>query len=390
MSRRKAIVGFVGASGAALLLAILVGAPTERASAQTAMFAYVGSFTTAQRKARGDGIHVYRVEPAAGTWTHVQHIGDLTNPSFLALSPDQRFLYSVHGDGDYATAFALDAASGQGKLINRGATGGKNGVRQAVDPGGRFLIVANYSSGSVAVLPIAPDGSLKDQQQLLTLPGEPGPHKTEQASSHPHDVVFDPSGRFVLVTDKGLDRVFVFRFDANAGHLTPVEPGSVKTRPGAGPRHLAFHPKLPIVWVLNELDSTTTTYRWDAEHGTLTPVQVITTLPTDFTGDSTTAEIAVTPDGRFVYCSNRGHDSVVAHATHAAEGVLAPLGWQPTQGSVPRFIGLDPSGHFLYAANEQGDTIVAFRVDSGSGKLAPTGHVIKNASPVTIVFAGRP
>jgi 6-phosphogluconolactonase (cycloisomerase 2 family) len=319
----------------------------------------------------------------------VQHVGELENPSYLALSPDQRFLYSVHSDSDYATAFALDRESGQAKLINRAATGGNNGVREAVDPTAKFLVVANYASGSVAVLPIAPDGSLKDQHQLLALPGEPGPHRAEQASSHPHDIVFDPSGRFVLVPDKGLDRVFVFRFDGANGRLTAAEPDSVKTRPGAGPRHLAFHPKLPIVWVLNELDSTATTYRWDAERGALSPIQVITTLPTDFTGYSTAAEIAVSPDGRFVYCSNRGHDSVAAFAVKETDGSLSPIGWQPTQGKVPRFIGLDRAGRFLHAANEQGDTIVAFRVDAGSGKLTPTGDVIKNASPVTIVFTGK-
>jgi 6-phosphogluconolactonase (cycloisomerase 2 family) len=377
------------AAGAALVVG-LTAIVSERADAQgsNASFAYVGSFTTAQRKARGDGIHVYRVDPATGAWTHVQHIGDLVNPSYLALSPDQRFLYSVHGDEAHATAFALDRASGEAKLLGKGATGGKNGVRQAVDPSGKFLVVANYASGSVAVLPIMPDGSLKDQQQLVALPGEPGPHKVEQASSHPHDIVFDPSGRFVLVADKGLDRVFVFRFDAATGRLAPAEPDSVKTRPQAGPRHLAFHPKLPIVWVLNELDSTIATYRWDGERGTLTPLQVMSTLPTDFTGYSTAAEIAVAPDGRFVYSSNRGHDSVTVYAADAGKGLLSAVGWQPTQGKVPRFIGLDPAGRHLYAANEQGDTVVTFRVDADKGLLTPTGQVIKNASPVTIVFTG--
>jgi 6-phosphogluconolactonase len=249
-------------------------------------------------------------------------------------------------------------------------------------------VMANYASGSVAVLPIAPDGSLKDQHQLVQLPGEPGPHKVEQISSHPHDIVFDPSGRFVLVSDKGLDRVFVFRFDAATGRLAPTEQGSVKSRPGAGSRHLAFHPKLPIVWVLNELDSTIATYQFDTERGALKALQVMSTLPTDFTGYSTTAEIAVSPDGRFVYGSNRGHDSVAIFAANP-EGLLSVVGWQPTQGSSPRFIGLDPAGHFLHAANEQGDTVVTFRVDRTSGKLTPTGQVIKNGSPVTIVFAGK-
>jgi 6-phosphogluconolactonase len=351
------------------------------------MFAYVGSFTTAQRNGRGDGIHAYGVDGANGTWTHLQHVKDLTNPSFLALSRDQRFLYSVHGDGDYATAFALDPKTGQLRVINRAATGGNNGVRQAADPNGRFLVVANYASGSVAVLAIAADGSLKDQHQLVALEGEPGPHKSQQASSHPHDVAFDPSGRFVLVPDKGLDRIFIFCFDAATGWLSPAQPHSVKSRPGAGPRHLIFHPKLPIMWVLNELDSTTTTYRWDAQRATLAPIQVITTLPTTFTGHSTTAEIAVSPGGRFVYCSNRGHDSVTMYAADPVDGSLTTIGWQRTQGRDPRFVGLDPAGRFLYAANEQGDTIVVFRIDARSGKLTPTGQVINTASPVTIVFS---
>ena len=386
------ISGLLGPSAAAMLMALTLAAPVP-AAAQTpsgsSMYAYVGSFTTAERKARGDGIHVYRVDPATGGWTHVQHVGNLVNPSYLALSHDQRVLYSVHGDSDFATAFALDPKTGEAKPLGRAATGGKNGVRQALDPSGKYLVVANYSSGSVAVLPIGPDGALKDQHQLIQLPGEPGPHKVEQQSSHPHDIVFDPSGRFVLVPDKGLDRVFVFRFDGATGKLTPTEQGSVKSRPVAGPRHLAFHPKLPIVWVLNELNSTVATYRFDPQSGSLKPLQVITTLPTDFTGNSTAAEIAVSPDGRFVYGSNRGHDSVAIFAANA-DGLLSPVGWQSTQGGGPRFIGLDPTGHFLNAANEQGDNVVTFKVDSGTGKLTPTGQNIKNGSPVTIVYAGKP
>src|SRR5262249_29493860 len=186
--------------------------------------------------------------------------------------------------------------------------------------------------------------------------GEPGPNKVEQQSWQPHEIVFDPSGKFVLVPDKGLDRVFVFRFDRESGRLSPTEQGSVKARPGAGPRHLAFHPTLPVVWVLDELDSTVATYRWDRERGTLTPVQVTTTLPTDFTGANTTAEIAVGADGRFIYCSNRGHDSVTVYAVDEI-GMLTAVGSDLTQGRGPRFVGLDPTGHFLYAANEQGDTV---------------------------------
>lgn len=171
-----------------------------------------------------------------------------------------------------------------------------------------------------------------------------GPHRIQQTGSEPHDVVFDPTGRFVLVPDKGLDRVFVFRFDANQGRLTPAEPTSIQSCPGAGPRHLAFHPQLPIVWVLNELDSTTTTYRWEA--GRLVPSQVITTLPTDFTGYSTTAEIAVSRDGGTVYCSNRGHDSVANYRANATTGLLTPAVGSRRRGAGPRFLGLDPTGAF--------------------------------------------
>ena len=353
------------------------------------MFAYVGSFTTEKRKARGNGINVYRVDPATGTWSHVQHLGGLTNPSYLALSPDQRRLYAVHGDEDYATAFALDPETGHARLINRASTGGRNGVRQHLDRGGRWMVVANYASGTVAVMAIGSDGALADQHQLAPLAGERGPHRVQQTGPLPHDIVLDPTGAFVLVPDKGLDRVFAFHLDATAGTLAPTAQGSIATRPGAGPRHAAFHPRLPVAWVLNELDSTMTTYRWDAGSGALTPRQVITTLPTDFTGYSTTAEIAVSGDGRFVYCSNRGHDSVAIFRADAETGLLAHAGWEPTQGAHPRFICLDPAGRHLYAANEQGDTVVAFRVDAATGTLTPTGQVIRTPSPVTIVFAGR-
>jgi 6-phosphogluconolactonase len=379
------------AAAAAGAAAAWIGAPralaaTPPAANAPASFAYVGSFTSAQRQARGAGITVYRIDAKTGQWSLIQTVGDLLNPSFLILSRDQKFLYSVHGDGEYATAFAIDDKTGQARVLGRGATGGRNGVRQAIDPSGRFLVVANYSSGSVAVLPIGAEGGLSDQVQLIPLPGQPGPHKAEQTASHPHDIVFDPSGKWVVVPDKGLDRVFVFAFDSAAGRLTPSAQGSVQARSGAGPRHVAFHPTLPVAWVVNELDSTVTTYRWDAASGTLTPLQVATALPAAFTGDSTSAEIAVSPGGRFVYCSNRGHDSVSAFRSDPKTGALTLMGTEPTQGKIPRFVAFDPQHKTLYACNEQGDSIVAFKHDAGSGRLTPTGQLIKAASPVTIAF----
>jgi 6-phosphogluconolactonase len=350
------------------------------------VFAYAGCYTTEQRQAHGDGIHVYLMDQQTGAWSHIQHVGDLVNPSFLILSRDQRFLYSVHGDEAYATAFAVDPGSGFLTLRNRADTGGVNGVHLAADPSGRFIVVANYAAGSVAVLPVRQDGGLGNQIQLIGLQGEPGPNPKEQASSHPHHIVFDPSGRFVLAPDKGFDRVFVFRFDAASGKLSPAEPAAVKARAGSGPRHAAFHPALPVAWVLNELASSVTTYDWDARHGSLKPVETLPTLPSGFSGPNTAAEIAVSRDGRFVYCSNRGHDSIAIYSAHPKTGRVSSVGWAPTQGAQPRFIGFDPSYRFLYAANERSDTIVAFRVDSATGRLTPTGQVVKNASPVTIAF----
>ena len=353
-----------------------------------ALYACTGSFTTARRYARGDGIHAYRVERETGEWTHLQHVGDLVNPSFLVASRDGRYIYSVHGDETYATAFSVDSASGHLTMLGRAPTGGSNGVHQALDASGRFLLVANYSSGAVAVMPVRQDGRLGDAAEVVALPGQPGPHRVEQASSHPHQILFDPSGRFVVVPDKGLDRVFVFGFDASTGRLTPTAQGSAVARSGSGPRHAAFHPALPVLWVLNEIASTVATYYWDAERGHIRAAQILPTLPPDFTGENTASEIAVSAGGKFVYCSNRGHDSIACFAADPATGLLASSGWTPTQGRTPRFIGFDPTRRFLYAANEQSDTIVAFRADSANGRLTRTSQAVRNASPVTIAFVG--
>jgi 6-phosphogluconolactonase len=349
------------------------------------MLAYVGGYTSKDRDGRGDGINVYRVDEASGAWTHVQRLGDLVNPSWLTLDPRRPVLYSAHGEGHEAIAYAIEPGSGRLRIRNRQPTQGKNGVRLGIEATGRHLVCANYSSGTVAVLPIEADGALGPLTDLRPLTGRPGPHPTEQTSAHPHDVAFDPRGRFCLVPDKGLDAVFVFRV-GEGGTLVPAATPSVASRPGAGPRHAGFHPAGTHAWVLNELDSTLTTYRYDGESGGLEPVQTVTTLPAGWSGANTTSEIAVAPSGAFVYASNRGHDSVAAFGVDPGKGTLAPIGWEPTQGRTPRFIGLDPSGATLYAANQDSDTIVAFRVDPQSGALTPTGQVVKVGSPSTIVF----
>ena len=269
----------------------LLVAPLAARPESVTLYAYVGCYTTPQRSARGDGIHVYRIQPETGAWTHLQHVGDLVNPSFLVMAADQRHLYAVHGDETYASAFSVDRATGFLQPLNRAETGGRNGVHQAIDPGGHFMVVADFAAGNVGVLPVRPDGTLADAIQVVTLPGQPGPHRVEQVSSHPHHVVFDPAGRFVIVPDKGLDRVLIFHFDPATGKLTPTMQGAVVARAGCGPRHAAFHPRLPIAWVLNELASTIATYSWDAESGSLGIVQILPTLPPDYTGENTAAEM---------------------------------------------------------------------------------------------------
>jgi 6-phosphogluconolactonase (cycloisomerase 2 family) len=364
------------------------------ANRATALFAYVGAFTTPERKGHGGGISVYRVDPASGAWTHEQTL-EIANPSFLTLDRAQRFLYSVHADLDEVSAYAIDKQSGHIAALNRQSCGGKNPVHLSIDPTGRWIVTANYSAGSVGVVPIEKDGTLGPRSDLVNLPGEPGPDRKEQASSHPHNAVFDPSGRLIAVPDKGLDRVFMFRLDTANGKLTANDPPFVATRAGAGPRHIAFHPKMPLAYVINELGSSVATYRFDPQRGSLQPIQIVPAIPPSYTGDNRGAEIVAAPSGRVVYASNRGHDSIGIFDVDQRGGTLTPMGWAPTHAKSPRFFCLDPAAKILYAANadegfsdqQNTDTIVPFTINQANGMLTPSGQVIKTNSPCTIVFA---
>jgi 6-phosphogluconolactonase len=256
-----------------------------------------------------------------------------------------------------------------------------------LDPSERFMVVSNHIGASLAVLPIAADGALEPTSQLVPLEGTPGPHRIEQKHAKPHFNPFDPSGRFVIVPDKGLDRIFSFRFEE--GRLTPADSPSVQTREGAGPRHIAFHPHLPMAYCVNELDSTVTAYRFDPGCGELTPLQILPTLPDCHTGNSRAAAIVVSPDGRQVYASNRGHDSIAVFQISLATGLLEFVGTTRSGGKTPRFANLAPGGRHFFALNEDSDTIVAFAVDPHSGALHMTGQTTHCASPVCMVFAGR-
>jgi 6-phosphogluconolactonase len=345
------------------------------------MFAYVGGYTTRDRDGRGNGINVFRVDAPDGPWIPVQHIGGLENPSLFTLNRAGTRLYSVHGGRTLLSAFAIDRASGHLTLLNQIDCQGNNPVDSALDPAERTLVVANYGTGAVAAVALREDGGLADVTQLATLPGTPGPDPKEQASSHPHAVIFDPTGRFVVVPDKGFDRTFLFRCEN--GRLSPGEPAFVASAPGAAPRHAVFHPSLPVLYVNNELDSTVTVFHW--ADGRASERQVISTKSAASSGRNTTAEIAASGDGRFLYVSNRGQDDI-ARFVIAPDGGLTLADHTPTGGRKPRFFTLGPDGGYLYAANQDSDDITVFRRDAGTGVLTRRDVRIPVGSPSAISF----
>jgi 6-phosphogluconolactonase len=386
--KRSAAIGsavLLGPVASILACSAQTALPTASLSRGQPMYAYVGSRTTRERNAHGDGISVYKVDQQNGSLELVQLVKDLVNPSFLTLSRDGEFLYTVHGDETQVSAFKIEKASGELKFLNRQDTQGRNPVHLALDPTGRFLVVTNHLGSSLAVMPVAPDGSLGSLGQLVALSGPIGPHRVEQKQSKPHFNPFDPSGRFVIVPDKGLDRVFSFRFEG--GTLTPAPVPFVAAREGSGPRHLAFHPSKPFAYVVNELDSTVTTYRVQPDTAALQPLQILSSLPATFTGNSRAAGIAIDQAGRTLYSSNRGHDSIAVFRIDPASGLLEFTGADASQGRTPRFFALAPNGRLLFALNEESDTIVAFNVDPASGRLSPTGASVKSGSPVCMVFS---
>jgi 6-phosphogluconolactonase len=261
-----------------------------------------------------------------------------------------------------------------------------------VDGSGRCVLVANYTSGSVAVLPVGADGRVSPATYVDQHSGS-SVNPRRQEGPHAHAIPLDPTGRFALCPDLGMDQLFVYRLDAAAGRLEPNDPPGARLAPGAGPRHLDFHPSKPWVYVINELGSTITAFEWDGERGALRELQTVSTLPETYMGSSsstTCADIHVAPSGRFVYGSNRGHDSIAAFAIDEATGTLTPLGHTSTGGRTPRNFAIDPSGTFLFAANQDTDTIVTFRLDAATGQPTPTGQVASVPSPVClkIVQAG--
>ena len=352
------------------------------------MFVYVGAYTEPPQ-GKAEGIVVYRFDADAGVLHPAQTVPDVANPSFLALDPPRRHLYAVNEVADgHLSAFARDPQTGALTALNRQPSHGAAPCNISLDAAGRYALVANYAGGTLAVLPIAGDGRLEPATSVVRHEGS-SINRGRQEGPHPHMVAPTPDDHFVLATDLGTDQIFTYRLDAATGQLAPNARGSatVTAEAGSGPRHFAFAPNGRTVYVVNEIASTLTVYAYDGERGSLHPRQTVSTLPDGFAGKNTGAHVAVAPDGRFVYGSNRGHDSIAVWAVDVASGDLTLVGHEPTRGRSPRHFALDPTGAWLLAANQESDTVVAFRRDADSGLLAATGQVTRTPSPVAILFA---
>jgi 6-phosphogluconolactonase len=352
------------------------------------MHVYVGAYTEQEYDGKAEGISIFDFDPEAGTLSPVGVTARVDNPSFLNLDETGRFLYAVNelAEGG-VTAFSRDPESGALTKLNQERSHGADPCYISLAENGRLALVANYTGGTVAVLPVAADGRLGPATDVVRYEGS-GP-RPQQDGAHAHMIAPDPNGRYVLVTDLGTDQIYVYRLDTAAGKLVPNAAGTptVKEKPGAGPRHFAFAPDGRTLYVINELDSTLSVYRYDGERGALDPIQTVSTLPEGFGGENSCAHVVVSPDGRFVYGSNRGHDSIAIWEIGEG-GMVSLVGHESTRGRTPRGFALDPSGEWLLVANQDSDTIVAFRRDRETGKLEATGEAIDSPTPVAIMFAG--
>jgi len=355
------------------------------------LLVYAGTYTTG----KSEGIYLYRLNVASGELKHVATTRGVVNPSFLALAPSRRYLYAVNEVEDFegkktgaVSAFGIDQGTGELRLLNQKPSLGADPCYVDVDAGERFVLIANYTGGNVTVFPVQRDGSLGDATDMKQGKGS-SVNRERQEGPHAHCIVLDPTNRFAYSCDLGTDKVMIFRFDARNGKLLPSEPPWVPVKPGAGPRHMAFHPSGKYVFVLNELHSTVTAFVRDPGKGSLRELQTLTTLPKDFTGTNTSADVHVSPDGRFVYCSNRGHDSIAIFAFDPRHRGLATVGHESSRGMTPRNFAINPAGEFLLVANQKSDNIVVFRLDQKTGRLNSTGHVIEVPSPVCLKFTQR-
>ena len=354
------------------------------------MIVYVGT-NTGENKAKGLG--VFEMDETSGALTHLQTV-EAENPTFLCVHPSGKYLYAAtrgRSGGEHVRsfieAFAIDASTKRLTPLNMQPSGGESPAHVSVHQSGRVVFAANFASGHVASLPVHEDGSLGEAASVILheggsvgAHGRPGPHA--------HFITPDPSGERALACDLGCDRVFVYRVDAERATLTPNEIPFAQVNSGAGPRHLAFHPKGHLVFVINQLDATLSSFAYDQERGALEIRDTWSTVPEGYAGENNTAQVVAHPSGKFVYGSNRGHDSIAIFEVDEERGKVAPRGHVATQGRSPRNFNIDPAGRLLLAANERSHTIVPFRIDEESGGLEPTGSVTETPAPTCIQFLG--
>lgn len=370
------------------------------ASAQANQYTvYVGTYTRRDSNIpyMGKGIQRFTFDTSTGDLTFVETTTGIANPSFLALSPNRQFLYAVSEimepvDGQHAggiAAYAIDPETHALHYLNEQPTAGTSPCHLQVDATGRYVIVANYGSASVVVFPINEDGSLGERVAFIEHEGS-SINPQRQQEPHPHSANIDPTNRYTYVPDLGMDKVMIYALNAATGALTPnTDQPWARVASGAGPRHLAFHPNGEALYVINELDSTVTGFAWDSTRGTLREIGVISTLPEGYEGKSYCADIHIHPNGKFLYGSNRGHDSIAVFSIDQRTGELEPVAYTPTGGQFPRNFALDPTGHFLLAANQNSDDIFVFQIDGKNGKLTPVGERVPATAPVCIKFLTR-
>ncbi len=354
---------------------------------------YVGTYTN---KTASQGIYAYLFDPGIGKLSRLGVAAESEDPSFLAVHPSGKFLYAVneidHFGGQKSgavSAFSIDPKDGKLSLLNQAPTQGAGPCHISLDKTGKYALVANYDGGSVAVFPIREDGGLAPASAFVQHSGS-SVDKDRQGGPHAHWIGTSPDNRFALAADLGLDEILVYRFNAAKGTLTPSTPPYSKVNPGAGPRHLAFHPNGKFAYVLTEMENSVTAFAFKASNGSLSPLQTVSTLSVlrkDYSGPKEAAEIAVHPGGKFLYASNRANiDTISTFSIDPAGGTLKLKDEYPTMGKTPRNFAIDPTGKFLLAANQESNNIVVFRVDSTTGALAPTGEIAEVPAPVCITF----
>ena len=353
-------------------------------------FIFVGTYTEPEGN-KSEGIYLYRMDPDSGQLTFVAVAQGVINPSFLEVHPHQNFLYVVNeveglnGQvGGGVSAFFINPISGELTLLNQQFSHGTHPCYVSVEQTGRFALVANYSSGSVAMFPIQSDGTLDEASDVIQHSGS-SIHPTRQTNPHAHCILPDPTNRFAVAVDLGIDKLLSYHMNLEHGKLHLHS--EMQVHAGAGPRHLTFHPSGQFAYLINELDATIIAYRYHSQAGRFEQLQVLPALPKDFTDENLCADIHVTPDGKYLYASNRGHESIVSFQIDQSIGRLTYIDHAPTGGREPRNFAIDPRGSFLLAANQKTDTIVTFKINTNNGQLIETGHRAEVSMPVCVKFA---